>query len=768
MSKKMLVNAAQEGEVRVAIIEDQILEDLSIAVDGTEMQRGNIYKGTVVTVETGLQAAFVDYGEGRNGFITFNDIHPRYYNVKSDNKRGRLKIQDAVKPGAELLVQVHKEAVGNKGAALTTDITMPGRFLVYTPLSSTTGVSRKIEDEKSRKRLKEIVGAFDVPDDGGVIVRTAGQNETSSVLGEDFQQLLRLWGHIRARFDTSDKPTIVHREPDVIIRTIRDYLKLDVEELIVDDPTVHDRLTQYFTQDAPDIVDRLKLYRGKMPIFSNYGLEKQLAHISSHKVPLPSGGSIVINPTEALTAVDENSGKSRGQENQEIMAYQTNLEAAEAVARQLRLRDVGGLIVVDFIDMMEMKHRRGVTKALKDAMKKDKARVEIGRISKFGLLELSRQRIKARLLMSSHNVCPHCEGSGYLMTTEFQSMSTLRRLQELSVSAPRNSKIIGRLPVPIAVHLLNEHRSSIGTLEEKFKVEIRLIPDPEAMGTRDAFEVKIGNEEKVQPDRNRRDRKGRERKQRQTNTRKNKDHVQSAEEAETPKTTETDTHAATDEQPKRQQRRNRKGKTSVPSQTTQSTSTPLEPDQVTTSSAETTESDDNASARRAAARERIRARRAQRGGNTDLAKSPEPKTEESTARKGKSKEERLKAATRRAAQRVRGLGDAKNKAEITTEKRGSVTSDDQGATASTETTAQAPRESRRDNRTENKAKNASKNKPAPQSTKKPMNLRSKLKTKLANQSSEATPPKKEAPAETTETVTKPSAESPALQVRRHA
>ena len=298
-------------EVRVGIVEDNVLEDLSVAVEGTQIQKGNLYRGTVVGVR-GLQAAFVDYGEGKNGFITFNDIHPRYYNVEFRGK-GRCKIQDVVAPGAELLVQVVKEAVGHKGAALTTDITFPGRYLVFTPYSDTTGVSRKIEDEATRKKLKEIISSLDVPADGGVIVRTAGRDQSSKSLAEDFQRLLRLWGHVQAKYSSGNKPEVVHREPDVIVRTIRDYYKDDVDEIVIDDLSVLQRLEKELTPSSPDIVERLKHYRGKMPIFSNFGLERQLAEIASPHVSLPSGGSIVINTTEALTAVDVNSGRSRGQ-----------------------------------------------------------------------------------------------------------------------------------------------------------------------------------------------------------------------------------------------------------------------------------------------------------------------------------------------------------------------------------------------------------------------------------------------------------------------
>ena len=535
MSKRMLVNAAQEGEVRVATVENSVLEDLNIATDANELLKGNLYKGIVVSVESGLQAAFVDYGSERNGFITFNDIHRRYYNKKTKNDGKRLRIQDAIAPGAELLVQVYKEEVGNKGAALTTDITLPGRYLVLMPFSDSGGVSRKIESESVRKKLKEIVNKLNVPDQMGLIVRTAGQDRTKSELVKDYQSLARGWGHSQARYEQLKGPGLVYREPDVVIRSIRDYFTDDVSEIVVDNDSVMNRLVDYFEQDAPDVLERVKRYRGKMPLFSNYGLEKQLENISSNKVGLPSGGSIVINPTEALTAIDVNSGKSRGQSNQEQMAFETNIEAAEEAARQLRLRDLGGLVVIDFIDMYENKHRRQVEKKLKDAMKRDKARVELGRISRFGLLELSRQRVKARLISSTHTVCPTCEGSGYVMSMEVSSITMLRRLQELAVSAPKDATIRGRLPVPVALNLLNAHRSSIADLESNFQVTIEIVPEIDASSSRDAFEIRTKamaerNAEDQKPER--RDRKergrGRRRSGRSERSRNNDGNTQKA------------------------------------------------------------------------------------------------------------------------------------------------------------------------------------------------------------------------------------------------
>jgi ribonuclease E len=434
MSKRMLVNAAQAGEIRVAIVDENVLEDLNVASEGNEQIKGNIYRARVVSIESGLQAAFVDYGQDRNGFITFNDIDKRFWTRKPRGE-GRPRIQDCLDRGAELLVQAYKEEMGNKGAALTTDITLPGRYLVIMPFSGSGGVSRKIEDEEARKKLKDLIKKLEPPEEMGIIVRTAGVGASRQELEADFQNLNRVWAHILHQFGQKSEPGLVYQEQDVVIRSVRDYFTDDIDEVVADNPRVHQRVLEFFQRNMPAAASKVKLYAGKMPIFSNYGLERQLENIASPRVPLKSGGYIIINQTEALTAVDVNSGKSKGQDNQEQMAFQTNQEAAEEVARQLRLRDLGGLIVVDFIDMEDARNRREVERVLKKCMKLDKARVEIGRVSRFGLLELSRQRIKARLLSTTHKLCPACEGSGYVLGTETAGLSMLRRLQELAVSA---------------------------------------------------------------------------------------------------------------------------------------------------------------------------------------------------------------------------------------------------------------------------------------------------------------------------------------------
>ncbi|MFN3200543.1 MAG: ribonuclease E/G [Bradymonadia bacterium] len=507
MTKRMLVNAAQAGEVRVAIVQDSTLEDLNVATENNTQIQGNIYRAKVVSVESGLQAAFVDYGAERNGFITFNDIHERYYS-RPAKKGTRARIQDCLDKGAEIMVQAYKEEIGNKGAAFTSDITIPGRYLVLMPFAGGGGVSRKISDEKTRKRLKDLIKKLDPPEGMGIIVRTAGVGRTKSELEHDYEQLIRTWGHIQAGFERRREPGIVHQEQDVVIRSVRDYFTDDIDEVVIDAESLHTKVVEFFERHMPDNLDKVRHYTGKMPIFSNFGLERQLENIVSQQVPLESGGSIVINPTEALTAIDVNSGKSKGQASQEQMAYETNLEAAAAVARQLRLRDLGGLVVVDFIDMMENKHRKAVEKALKQALKQDKARTEVGRISRFGLLEMSRQRLRGRLLSSTHKTCPMCNGSGFVLSTDTSALTMLRRLQELAVSAPRQATIRGRLPLDVALYLLNTCRQAIASLEEQFEVTIEIIPDATQLGaTRESFEIVTpGGEEKRKSERPSRDR----------------------------------------------------------------------------------------------------------------------------------------------------------------------------------------------------------------------------------------------------------------------
>ena len=510
MSKRMLVNAAQAGEIRVAIVDGGIMEDLSVATEGAEQIKGNIYRARVVSVEAALQAAFVDYGAERNGFIAFGDINERFWSRRPKGD-GRPRIQDCVERGGQMMVQAYKEEMGNKGAAVTSEISLPGRYLVLMPGAESGGISRKIEDEDVRKTLKEIIKKLAPPDDIGIIVRTAGMGASRQEMEADFQNLMRVWGHIQHSFDQRTEPGLVYQEQDVVIRSVRDYYTDDIDEVVADDAKVHQQITDFFQRNMPGEVGKVKLYSGKMPIFSNFGLERQLENIVSPRVPLKSGGSIVVSPTEALIAIDVNSGKSKGQDNPEDMAFQTNQEAAEEVARQLRLRDLGGLIVVDFIDMHSPRHRREVEKALTKAMKLDKARVEIGRVSQFGLLELSRQRIKARLISSTHKACPMCEGSGFVLGTETAGLSILRRLQELAVSAADEAIIRGRLPVDVALFLLNDQREALSQLESEFNVTIQIIPDPSAVSSRDAVEIVRSGQGEKQPDdrRERKDRKER-------------------------------------------------------------------------------------------------------------------------------------------------------------------------------------------------------------------------------------------------------------------
>ncbi|MBU0552281.1 Rne/Rng family ribonuclease, partial [Myxococcota bacterium] len=488
MSKKMLVNAAREGEVRVVIIQDGMLEDLNIALAGSEQIRGNVYRARVVKVEPSLQAAFIDYGGAENGFISLNDIREAYWS-KQPPKGKPPRIQDVLKVGTEMVVQVIKEPMGSKGAALTCNVMLPGRYLVLMPYSSKSGVSRKIDDEEKRKRLRQILAEINPPSHTGVIIRTAGENQDLTSIRKDYQEQVRLWGHIQAKMAKFKGVGLLYSEPDVVMRSVRDYYTDDIEEVITDNEAVHRQLVQFFERYVPESVDQIKLYSGQMPLFANFGLERQFENISRPTVPLPGGGSIVISPTEALIAIDVNSGRTRRFGDHNSMVLSTNLEAAVEVARQLRLRDLGGLIVVDFIDMDELRHRQRVEQRLAEAMQMDKARVELGRISRFGLLELSRQRIKARLMLSTHELCPVCKGSGHIMTTEMASNAALRRIHELAVSAPKQAKITGRLPTQVALKLLNHQRGALAELESEFKVNISITPDADVHDDQDAFSL---------------------------------------------------------------------------------------------------------------------------------------------------------------------------------------------------------------------------------------------------------------------------------------
>ncbi len=475
MTRKMLINATHPEELRVAIVEDGLLSELDIEVAGKEQTRGNIYKASVVRVESSLQAAFVDYGGERLGFLQLGEIHPFYYpSNENGSAKNRPRINEILRPGKELVVQVVKEERGTKGAALTTFLSLAGRYMVLMPESDSKGISRKIDNESDRKQLKQAMASLDLPENIGYIVRTAGIGKSAEELKRDFDYLVRIYRTIQERAREIKAPTLIFRESNLIIRCIRDYFREDMDEVLVDDRQVFSDAKDFFQMVMPDHTRVVKLHQEKRPIFSRYQIEEQIETISQNKVQLPSGGSIVLDSTEALVAVDVNSGKMATEQGLEATAYKTNMEAAAETARQLRLRDLGGLIVIDFIDMRDRKHIREVEKCLKEALASDKSRVTVGRISQFGLLEMSRQRLKPTLAAGSYIACPHCQGSGRLKSVEAQGVAFLRRIQT-SIAKGQIGLVEGELPLAAALYLLNDKREELSELERKYDLEIRLV-----------------------------------------------------------------------------------------------------------------------------------------------------------------------------------------------------------------------------------------------------------------------------------------------------
>jgi len=479
MMKKMLINSTEPEESRMAIVEDGVLTELVIETSLQELSRGTIYKGIIVNVEPSLQATFVDYGESRHGFLPFSEIHPDYYSPKPEEnkKENRPRIQEVIRRNQEVLVQVEKEGTGTKGAALTTYISLPGRYLVLMPGSDGGGISRKIEEEKERRKIKEIVQQLDIPEGMGLIVRTAGLEKTKGELAKDLHYLLRLWESIQEKSKKVSPPSLIYEEQDLVIRSIRDYFTPDIDEVLIDSKEVFIRAKDFFRVVIPRYQGKVKLYQEKRPIFSKYELEKQIELIYERKVPLASGGSIVIDPTEALVSIDVNSGRATQGRGMEETAFQTNLEAAEEIARQLRLRDLGGLVVIDFIDMWDRKHKQEVERRLRNALKRDKARIEMGRINRFGLLELSRQRIRPAVMGRSFVPCAHCSGSGLVKSTEAAALTVLRKVQA-SLAKGGCTQVKVELPDEVATYLLNQKRAELFRLEKQYGLKIQIIGYP--------------------------------------------------------------------------------------------------------------------------------------------------------------------------------------------------------------------------------------------------------------------------------------------------
>lgn len=478
--KRMLINATQKEELRVALVDGQRLFDLDIESPGHEQKKANIYKGKITRVEPSLEAAFVDYGAERHGFLPLKEIAREYF---PDDYvfQGRPNIRDILNEGQEVIVQVNKEERGNKGAALTTFVSLAGSYLVIMPNNPRAGgISRRIEGDE-RTELKEALSSLDVPEGVGLIVRTAGVGKSPEELQWDLKVLLHHWEAIKQASQSRPAPFLIHQESDVIVRAIRDYLRRDIGEILIDSPKVFEKAKEHIKLVRPDFINRVKLYQGEVPLFSHYQIESQIESAFQREVRLPSGGSIVIDVTEALTAIDINSARSTRGGDIEETALNTNLEAADEIARQLRLRDLGGLVVIDFIDMTPVRHQREVENRIRDAVRQDRARIQISRISRFGLLEMSRQRLSPSLGESSHHICPRCQGTGKVRDNESLSLSILRLIEEEALK--ENTKQVHTIvPVQIASYLLNEKRKAISNIEKRHNVDVIVAPN-EAMET---------------------------------------------------------------------------------------------------------------------------------------------------------------------------------------------------------------------------------------------------------------------------------------------
>ncbi|WP_194205744.1 ribonuclease E [Superficieibacter sp. 1612_C1] len=464
--KRMLINATQQEELRVALVDGQRLYDLDIESPGHEQKKANIYKGKITRIEPSLEAAFVDYGAERHGFLPLKEIAREYFPA-SYNSHGRPNIKDVLREGQEVIVQIDKEERGNKGAALTTFISLAGSYLVLMPNNPRAGgISRRIEGD-DRTELKEALASLELPDGMGLIVRTAGVGKSAEALQWDLSFRLKHWEAIKKAADSRPAPFLIHQESNVIVRAFRDYLRQDIGEILIDNPKVMEMARQHISAlGRPDFSSKIKLYTGEIPLFSHYQIESQIESAFQREVRLPSGGSIVIDSTEALTAIDINSARATRGGDIEETAFNTNLEAADEIARQLRLRDLGGLIVIDYIDMTPVRHQRAVENRLREAVRQDRARIQISHISRFGLLEMSRQRLSPSLGESSHHVCPRCSGTGTVRDNESLSLSILRLIEEEALKE-NTQEVHAIVPVPIASYLLNEKRSAVNAIETR-------------------------------------------------------------------------------------------------------------------------------------------------------------------------------------------------------------------------------------------------------------------------------------------------------------
>jgi len=494
----MLINATQQEELRVALVDGQKLYDLSIEISSREQKKGNVYKARVTRVEPSLEAAFVEYGAQRQGFLPLKEVAREYYRFQPA-PGARFNIRDILQEGQEILVQVEKEERGNKGAALTTYISLAGRFLVLMPNNPRAGgVSRRIEGEE-RDVTKDSLDQLHVPDGMGTIVRTAGVGRAPEELQWDLDNLRANWDAIVTAAGERPAPFLVYQESDAVTRALRDYLSDDIGEVLIDESGAHQRALEYVQRfQSAEGTKQIKLYTDEVPLFTRYQIESQIESAYSHNVTLPSGGSIVIDYTEALVSIDINSARATRGSDIEATAYNTNLEAADEIARQLRIRDLGGLIVIDFIDMESKKNQQGVEDRLRDAVRSDRARIQLGRISRFGLMEMSRQRLRPSLGESTHMACPRCSGMGTIRSVESMALAVLRLIGE-EVRKERTQRVVAQLPVDVSTFLINEKREWLNRLENQRATDIVLVPDP-AMQTPNYSIRRVRDDETTLPE----------------------------------------------------------------------------------------------------------------------------------------------------------------------------------------------------------------------------------------------------------------------------
>jgi ribonuclease E len=472
VTRRMLINAQNPEELRVAIVDGEKLENFQLELSDTSLSRGNVYRGMVSTIQPSLNAAFINYGAERDGFLPFHDVVPQAWHHAPAAGKGR--IENVLERGAPIVVQVSKDSEGQKGAGLTTNISLAGRYLVLTPYDDTRGVSRKVEDEEIRRKLKEQVASLKVPEGYGFIVRTNALEQTKTTLSRDFTAVMRLWKKIQTDGKKGKGPALLQSDQDLVVRVLRDYLDSSITEVLIDDEDAFEKASDYIRTFMPSGKSKMTRYTERAPLFSRFGVESQIESIFDRVVYLPSGGSIVIDRTEALVAIDVNSGKSTRAATQEQTAINTNVEAASEVARQLRLRDIGGLVVVDFIDMRTSRNRATVEKTLRDALKSDKARTAVGQISENGLLEINRQRMQKALHLRTHRVCPTCEGTGRIASVENVGLQLLRKIESRAAGGTLERVSVSLHP-ELADGIQNARRQEIAALEREFGIRIEIL-----------------------------------------------------------------------------------------------------------------------------------------------------------------------------------------------------------------------------------------------------------------------------------------------------